>query len=313
MNKITITKESLDKTKDIMAKMSGDSFHDHIHILYDLRTSLGSSEITYLEIGAYAGASASLLASHPYPTKVYSIDLGDPVLPAVVEQNVAKFKNPISSFEYIQGNSQHQNVIDHTKALVPEVDILFIDGDHTSNGVKMDFQNYYYLVKEGGYIVFDDYNDVQHSPEVKAMVDTIASQAPNDFYEVIGSLKYSLLAYSNVNLTESNEFIIRRRKGNENGMLSEIVTMDTKTSFKSAQTHKKQNRSKAINQAEDAVEITDNNSPEEDDKLSFGLFVLEKKLINVREKRPNPENDRKIKQLERSIQILKNISQCMQS
>lgn len=38
------------------------------------------------------------------------------------------------------------------------IDCIFIDGDHTYEGVKQDLINYYYKVKPGGLILFDDYS-----------------------------------------------------------------------------------------------------------------------------------------------------------
>jgi hypothetical protein len=43
--------------------------------------------------------------------------------------------------------------------LVPEVDFLFIDGDHSYEGVKKDFEMYSPLVKSGGLIAFHDIVD----------------------------------------------------------------------------------------------------------------------------------------------------------
>jgi predicted O-methyltransferase YrrM len=37
-----------------------------------------------------------------------------------------------------------------------EVDFLFIDGDHTYQGVKQDFQMYSPLVRKGGIVAFHD-------------------------------------------------------------------------------------------------------------------------------------------------------------
>jgi cephalosporin hydroxylase len=41
------------------------------------------------------------------------------------------------------------------------VDFMFIDGDHTYEGVKADFQNFSSFVKPGGYIAFHDIQDTE--------------------------------------------------------------------------------------------------------------------------------------------------------
>ena len=37
-----------------------------------------------------------------------------------------------------------------------------IDGDHTYEGVKQDYEMYRHLVKDGGWIAFHDVNDTEH-------------------------------------------------------------------------------------------------------------------------------------------------------
>jgi FkbM family methyltransferase len=49
-------------------------------------------------------------------------------------------------------------------------DLLIIDGDHSRQGVKFDFDNYGGMVRPGGYILFDDY-DTEDWPDIKAYVD----------------------------------------------------------------------------------------------------------------------------------------------
>ena len=46
-----------------------------------------------------------------------------------------------------------------------------IDGDHTYEGVKADFERYAPLVRRGGVIIFDDYN-AKDWPDVARFVDT---------------------------------------------------------------------------------------------------------------------------------------------
>jgi cephalosporin hydroxylase len=64
---------------------------------------------------------------------------------------------------FIEGSSHDQSTYD---ALVKEldgklIDFLFIDGDHTYEGVKQDYEMYSNLVNEGGWIAFHDINDTE--------------------------------------------------------------------------------------------------------------------------------------------------------
>ena len=188
-----ITKNSLSKNKEISHNMEGSTFHFHTHILYDIRTSLGEEEKTYLEIGSYAGGSQSLISSHNYKTNCYTIDLGEPISKDIVIRNVDKFKNIKNTFKYYQGNSQDINIVNQVKTDLKNVDILFIDGDHSRQGVLLDFKNYSDLVVNGGYIAFDDYLDFEHSPQVKGAVDEIVSGLNLNEYKIIGSIKYDLI------------------------------------------------------------------------------------------------------------------------
>ena len=83
-----ITKESLDILKHITHEIDGDMsynyplgdiqnkiLHHHNHILYDIRSLLGNEEKVYLELGTYAGGSSALMSSHPYPTKIYGVEI----------------------------------------------------------------------------------------------------------------------------------------------------------------------------------------------------------------------------------------------
>jgi cephalosporin hydroxylase len=95
--------------------------------------------------------------------------------------------------------------------LIDNVDILFIDGDHKYQAVVDDFNNYQNLVNNGGYIVFDDYLDKVHSPDVYFAVNDIINSLDNEKYEIIGSLSYELLKKTNnPQLQSSNEFIIKK-------------------------------------------------------------------------------------------------------
>lgn len=183
---INPTVESLTILQNISDKMESKTFHHHYHILLDIANTYPIDyKLTYLEIGAYAGGSACLLMHRPN-TNIISIDLGWPIDPNVVLKNVWNFNKHGNTYSYIKGNSSHSDIILSVKDI--KVDILFIDGDHSYYGVWNDFLNYSNLVKPNGYIVFDDYNDYEHSPMVKSAVDHITNQLSND-YEIIGTIK----------------------------------------------------------------------------------------------------------------------------
>jgi cephalosporin hydroxylase len=71
----------------------------------------------------------------------------------------------------IQGNSQDPDTIDLVERTLDgrTVEFLFIDGDHTYEGVAADWNNYSRLVTPGGLVAFHDI--LPHPPVPKLRVD----------------------------------------------------------------------------------------------------------------------------------------------
>lgn len=205
---ITPSSESLEKVKHIAKTMEGRPFHFHSHLLYDIRTGLGKQSINYLEIGTAYGMTVSLVASHPYTTNCYSIDLGFPEgADLVVEKNVNTFKNKSSTFKYFKGNSRDPEIIKSVNDIVNGFDFIFIDGDHSFNGVIQDFTNYSNLLNPGGVLVFDDYLDEWDSGGVRPAVDKIVDDNKEKFH-ILGSLDYPLIDTFSEKIKSSNLFIM---------------------------------------------------------------------------------------------------------
>jgi predicted O-methyltransferase YrrM len=202
------TKESLEITERISNQMDGNTFHHHYHVLYDIVNLYPRGyDLNYVEIGCYAGGS-SCLVSQRKNTNIFSIDLGTPISPEIPKNNFTKFNIHENKYEYIQGNSHLSETLEKLKKLITDIDILFIDGDHTYSGVKKDFEMYSPLVKRGGYIIFDDYNDHKFSPDVKKYVDDLLPQLNK--YEIIGCLP-NLYGARPKELIDGNCFIIKKK------------------------------------------------------------------------------------------------------
>jgi predicted O-methyltransferase YrrM len=201
------TKESLDLTRSVSDSINNQTMHHHYHILYDIASTYPENQlITYVEIGCYAGGSACLMLQRPN-TNVISIDLGHPVHESVVHANVLKLNKYNNSYNYLKGNSQTHEMVDRLKELTNEIDILFIDGDHSYQAVINDFMLYEGLVKSGGYIIFDDYRD-EGCPGTKEAVDEIV-ESVKERYINIGTLPNIFGARPDT-LIEGNDFIIQK-------------------------------------------------------------------------------------------------------
>lgn len=88
---------------------------------------------------------------------------------------------------YIAGNSQNSECLEKVKQALGEglVDFLFVDGDHSYNGVKTDFLTYSPLVSKPGLIGFHDIR--VHPPETLCEVSKFwdeikASGIPSEDY-----------------------------------------------------------------------------------------------------------------------------------
>jgi predicted O-methyltransferase YrrM len=201
------TIKSLELTKKISNEMENKTFHHHYHILYDIVNLFPENyKLNYIEIGCYAGGSACLVSQRKN-TNIVSIDLGQPILPEIPKRNFNKFNVNQNDYTYIQGNSQTIETLSNLKKIVSYIDVLFIDGDHSYGGVVKDFELYSPLVKNGGYVIFDDYNDNKFSPEVKNAVDSLLKDLNG--YEIIGTVPNTLKAKPE-ELTEGNCFIIKK-------------------------------------------------------------------------------------------------------
>lgn len=206
--KPTYTQTSLNEVENISNQINNQTFHHHYHILYDIANSYPVDYIlNYVEIGCYAGGSACLMLQREN-TNVFSIDLGNPINPDIVRQNVNKLNKHNNNYNYIKGSSHDLEIFNKLIEYIDEIDILFIDGDHSRDGVILDFEMYSKLVKSGGYIIFDDYNDYQYSPQVKPAVDNIVSNLKNS-YNIIGTVKNTLGARPS-EFIDGNCFIIQK-------------------------------------------------------------------------------------------------------
>lgn len=200
-------------------------FHEHTYILYDIRTLLGEKIKTYMEIGSYVGSSASLILQNPFPTKLICIDPctlnrnhynGTMDQYSTLKMNLKKNNINNCDFTIERYLSTDTNLLNKFKNNNLKIDILFIDGVHRYDEVVQDWNNYKDFVNPGGFIVFDDYCDKTHSPEVRQGVDDIVKNLNTDIYEIIGTLdNIHKIGHNNINYKYPNiinEFIIYKKK-----------------------------------------------------------------------------------------------------
>jgi predicted O-methyltransferase YrrM len=118
---------------------------------------------TVLEIGTANGGSLLAFAKLSDPTaKIISVDLPQGEFgggyPRWKIPLYRAFAGPTQQLELVRGDSHDQATLARVNSLLAgaALDLLFIDGDHTYEGVRQDFETYGPLVRPGGLIGFHD-------------------------------------------------------------------------------------------------------------------------------------------------------------
>ena len=129
-----------------------------------------------LEIGSYAGGTLYCWCRLADPDGVIvSIDLpegryGGGSTPERAEEMKAWFPRDRQRLHLIRSDSHLPATFEELERHLDgtELDFLFIDGDHSYEGVKQDFEMYSPLVKAGGLIAFHDI--CEHEPRINCHV-----------------------------------------------------------------------------------------------------------------------------------------------
>ncbi len=92
----------------------------------------------------------------------------------------------------MQGDTHSPEYIKIVKEKTGLVDFLFIDGDHSYQGVKQDFFNYLPLVKKGGYVAFHDIIDSEYHRSKGCFVSPFWQEIKHryKFWEFIDNNEY---------------------------------------------------------------------------------------------------------------------------
>jgi cephalosporin hydroxylase len=132
-----------------------------------------------VEIGAGKGGMlAAFCAAATNEATIVSVDLeSGPFGAGASDAELRSRANPRpqQKLHLVRGTSSDPAVVEKVTTLVPNgVDVLFIDGDHTYDGVSSDFRLYSPLVVPGGVIAVHDI--VAHSPELSGEVERFWGQ-----------------------------------------------------------------------------------------------------------------------------------------
>jgi predicted O-methyltransferase YrrM len=138
--------------------------------------------MSVLEIGTYVGGTLLMLCRLANPAAVIvSVDLprrlGGKYGGGYRSLHVPIFRMfPIATqrLHLLRADSHDPATLDRVRAITDKLDVLFIDGDHSYEGVKRDFEMYSPLVRRGGLIAFHDI--VEHAPSAGSEVHRFWSE-----------------------------------------------------------------------------------------------------------------------------------------
>lgn len=153
----------------------------HVRGLHDLCNFIeNTNQKSIIEIGSYTGESTIIFAS--YFSKVLAVDpwmngydSNDPASSSNMSMVEEKFNHRTAAYDNIIKNK----MLSHEFAnIIPNnsIEVVYIDGDHTYDGVTKDINTWLPKIVKGGYICGHDYYS-----SVKKAVNNIFNTTPKVF------------------------------------------------------------------------------------------------------------------------------------
>lgn len=176
----------------------------HLHGLYLIKKFMGSSCKVYVETGSLFGGSLCLVMQDALPCTFVGIDLfdgyygkkNDPISRTRVtlektRENIDMLNVHRHPYHLLQGSSYAQATIEKFRQLNMAIDLLFIDGDHSYQGVINDYVAYKDFMNPDGFIIFDNYGQPNAWEEVETAVSDIPFE--KDGFQEIGQYGFSYI------------------------------------------------------------------------------------------------------------------------
>lgn len=161
------------------------SFHQDTKLLGYLTLLTMNLSGDILEIGVWKGKSLAFMNKVKHNArKVIGID---PLELLNQASELSFYKNSLYS-EGLIIPSYSEFALEKFLQISNQLSLLHIDGGHEARHVILDFLLYEKYVIPGGFILFDDYRDFDHSPEVGPAVDLLRVGGLFKNYKILGNV-----------------------------------------------------------------------------------------------------------------------------
>lgn len=165
----------LEKNKVVLSNQNEKELEELINILKSRKND------NILEIGVeYGGTTVEFCKIFK---NVYSIDITEYGTWDVIKEHFPNWK-------YFIGDSNSEDIYNKIRNLNIKFDAIFIDGDHTYENVKNDYELYKEFVSDDGIIIFHDIIDGAINRSCNAWVYKLWEEIKNDYH-------YTELIYDN--------------------------------------------------------------------------------------------------------------------
>lgn len=161
------------------------SFHEDTKLLGFLTLLTQDLSGDVLEIGVWKGKTlACLQAMVAEGRKVVGID----PLELPNQSNELAYYHRMIYPKATVIEAYSERAVEAFERCSSSISVLHIDGGHLARHVMLDFLLYEPYVVSGGFVLFDDYRDFTHSPEVGPAVDLLRVGGLFSSYEIHGSI-----------------------------------------------------------------------------------------------------------------------------
>jgi predicted O-methyltransferase YrrM len=145
---------------------------------------------TVVEIGSWQGKSTYCLAKGLKLGKIHAIDpfdtSGEPGSDALYAEHAAvlpqtlieTFKRNLNREGLLKKVEIHKGFSNQFAGEFKDIDLLFIDGDHSIEGCSYDYHEFSGAIRNGGYLAFHDYQPGRDALGSTFVVDNFVRKSP---------------------------------------------------------------------------------------------------------------------------------------